>query len=173
MSIIHDIPAEIDTPADDRRRARYMAALALMERLLASSPVMPARIEAQCYAWSPDEVLVRGNVHKDLAAVEAWRAHFGGELTSEIHDLGRVYWLASTVIDGIQVELWTLLDAPAEDGARDAEPAPLPTRERYTDAELELKDRWIAQHGDPADWCEATRLAYANTLANMRAEGTL
>jgi hypothetical protein len=52
-------------------------------------------------------------------------------------------------------------------------PAELPVRERYTDAELELTGRWIAQHGDPADWCDETRRAYANTLASLRAGGQL
>ncbi|MDH6116850.1 hypothetical protein ABH930_000269 [Kitasatospora sp. GAS204A] len=52
-------------------------------------------------------------------------------------------------------------------------PVPLPVRERYTEAELELMAQWVDQHGDPADWCEETRRAYANTLANMRALGTL
>lgn len=54
------------------------------------------------------------------------------------------------------------------------EPEPLPVREKYTDAEMAVFERWQRRHGeDPADWSEQDRLTYANTIANMRAGGQL
>lgn len=51
---------------------------------------------------------------------------------------------------------------------------PLPVRAKYSDAELAVMDRWMRQHGDdPQDWPEEIVLAYANTIANMRAGGAL
>jgi hypothetical protein len=50
---------------------------------------------------------------------------------------------------------------------------PLPKREKHGPAELDVLDAWIEKHGDPAGWPEETRLAYANTIANMRAGGAL
>lgn len=58
--------------------------------------------------------------------------------------------------------------------ARAVERAPLPVREKCTPAELAELDRWMQRHGDdPQDWPEDVVLAYANTIANMRAGGTL
>jgi hypothetical protein len=50
---------------------------------------------------------------------------------------------------------------------------PLPVREKYNDAEQALCARWMDEHGDPADWSPTVRLAYANTIASMRAGGAL
>ena len=32
------------------------------------------------------------------------------------------------------------------------------------DPELEICAQWIAEHGDPCDWCDATKTAYRNTI---------
>jgi len=167
MSIIHDIPAEVTTLAVEREALqldRYQAGLALAAKLMASTPTVPNHITVQCRRWAPSEVTVQAYAHQDLNAVQAWHTHFGGELVAAPNGHNQVRWSASTMIDGIAVELWTLLDA---------EPEPLPVRERYTEAEQQLTDRWVARHGDRANWRAETRLAYANTLANMRAGGAL
>lgn len=49
----------------------------------------------------------------------------------------------------------------------------LPVRQKCTPAELELCACWIDKHGDPAEWSERVRLAYANTVACARAAGEL
>lgn len=99
----------------EQRRTRYGTALILIEHLVETAPVLPIRIAAECPTWAPDKVTVVGNFHKNLGALREWHAHFGGELTSETYKSGQVLWTASTVVDGIPVELWTLLHA--EDGA--------------------------------------------------------
>jgi len=53
------------------------------------------------------------------------------------------------------------------------ETKPLPKREKYTEAELKQLALWMDDHGDPQEWPESVRLAYANTIADMRAGGTL
>lgn len=50
---------------------------------------------------------------------------------------------------------------------------PLPVRSRNSRVEVGLMDSWIKDHGEPADWAPDARLAYANTVANMRAMGAL
>lgn len=54
-----------------------------------------------------------------------------------------------------------------------AKTKPLPKREKYTRVELAVLDAWIKDHGDPSEWSETVRRAYANTIANMRAGGAL
>jgi hypothetical protein len=49
----------------------------------------------------------------------------------------------------------------------------LPVREKDSAAEQALCARWMDEHGDPADWSPTVRLAYANTIANMRAGSQL
>lgn len=50
---------------------------------------------------------------------------------------------------------------------------PLPVRTRCSDAELELCSYWMDDHGDPGEWTQETRLAYAAAVATARAEGRL
>ena len=51
---------------------------------------------------------------------------------------------------------------------------PLPVREKYTEAEQAVTAEWMDRHGDDVqNWPEDIVLAYANTIANMRAAGAL
>lgn len=50
---------------------------------------------------------------------------------------------------------------------------PLPVREKAGPAEQALCARWMDAHGDPADWSDDVRQAYANAIANARAGGAL
>jgi hypothetical protein len=51
---------------------------------------------------------------------------------------------------------------------------PLPVRERYSEAEQAVTAEWMDRHGDDVqNWPEEIVLAYANTIANMRAGGQL
>lgn len=53
-------------------------------------------------------------------------------------------------------------------------PAGLPVREKYTDAEMAVFERWQRRHGDdPADWSDEDRHEYANIIAHMRFQGTI
>lgn len=54
--------------------------------------------------------------------------------------------------------------------AAEETPAGLPIRERYSDAEVALCGRWMDENGDdPAVWPLRVRLAYAMSVANLRA----
>lgn len=50
---------------------------------------------------------------------------------------------------------------------------PLPVRTKCSAAELELCACWIDEHGDPSEWTEDTRLAYAAEIACARVAGVL
>lgn len=153
------------TPADDRRRASYMAALSLTERLIAESPVLPDQLDVKCATWQRDgSAALNCYFHLDLNALTTWHAHCGGALTVQTHADGQIRWATNTVLDGIGVEAWTLLDA---------EPVTvLPVRERHNEAVLDLLDRWSVLHGDPAHWDPDIRHCFAATVANMRSGGT-
>jgi hypothetical protein len=161
MSIIHDIPAEV-IPSDAVRLDRYQRALALSARLLAEAPIVPSRVAVDCGNYEPYPVTVKVYAHMDRAAVEAWHAHFGGDLTNREYSNGQIYWSATVTIDGIAVEVWTLVP-----------PEPKSARDLWAEVEALVLARWRDRHGDPMDWCAETRAAYANTIANMRAGGAL
>jgi hypothetical protein len=52
-------------------------------------------------------------------------------------------------------------------------PQPLPVRVKHSEAELKVLDAWMQDHGDPGEWTEEVRLAYAEKIARMRAGGAL
>jgi hypothetical protein len=100
--------------SNDQRLASYQAAHAVTGRLIWVLSPLPTDITVRVSSWAPTEPAVRAYAHEDVDALHAWQAALGGELTTRQHSDGQVRWTLSAVVDGIPVEAWTLLDAPAE-----------------------------------------------------------
>ncbi|MGE7432785.1 hypothetical protein [Kitasatospora sp. NPDC001175] len=142
---------------------KYRAALNVAEILLPMLNPAPNQITITCRPQTPEKVKIEAFVLRDVEAVTRWHAVVGGELTSEPHGEQSVRWLVRAELAGIPLELWTLVDAPTA--------VPLPVRERHTNAAQAALGEWIDAHGDPGDWSEDVRLAYAAQIAELRADG--
>ncbi|MGK4583457.1 hypothetical protein [Kitasatospora sp. HPMI-4] len=147
------------------QRQQYRTALATAEILLPMLNPAPNSISITCRRWAPEQVEIEAYAHMDVEAVARWHVAVGGELVSEPHAADHVRWTVRAELGGIPLELWTLVDAPPE-------VEPLPMRELHTDAAQAVLGEWIDAHGDPGDWTEDIRLAYAAQIADLRAGAT-
>ncbi len=101
---------------DDPRRGPFQAAHDVTGHLISVLTPLPTLFETRCPDDGPVSS-VRAYAHKDRAALHAWQGIIGGELARTVRKSGQIYWSLTTIVDGIRVELWTLLDAPVADGA--------------------------------------------------------
>ncbi|MEV7712323.1 hypothetical protein [Streptomyces sp. NPDC088270] len=97
------------------RRDAYMAALSASEQMMSASPVLPASAVIEMAEWS-DGPLIRWTFHQDAASVRKFAAHFAVPVTEGPNGDGSVYTYVSAtgVVDGIQFEAYTLIDAASE-----------------------------------------------------------
>ncbi len=98
----------------DPRQIQYLAAIAAASTLVVRLDPAPTDLDIACRPWSPTEVTITLNAHVDLAAIRAWAAELGAEVTSKSHGNGNICWSLSTTVAGIAVEAYTLL-SPDED----------------------------------------------------------
>lgn len=124
MSILTS-EAEASTPAADAARTprwsdardQMIHACALQEHIIATAPVLPTDISVHIrtdlrdgYAFVTDEIDVRVYLHRNLAAIELYRAEFGGEVSELVHKTGSVCTTLRGSMFGCRFEVWTLVD---------------------------------------------------------------
>ncbi|MFD5903620.1 hypothetical protein ACFWHG_19275 [Streptomyces microflavus] len=95
------------------RRDGYLAALSAAEHILSTTPVLPTDVDVRLAPWDAGPHLVI-NFHKDPAAVHAFAAHFGTEVSEVPHSEGSVRIETTGITEtGVRFEAYTLIDAPA------------------------------------------------------------
>lgn len=97
------------------RRDGYMAALAVTEQMLATTPVLPTHTDVALAPWN-DGPLVRWMFHDDALAVAAFAEHFGVPVTERPHSAeGTTTYVSATgTVDDVKFEGYALVNAEAE-----------------------------------------------------------
>ncbi|WP_069737446.1 hypothetical protein [Streptomyces sp. EN27] len=95
------------------RRDGYLDALSAAEHMLSTTPALPTHVDVRLAPWDDGPTLVF-SFHKEPAAVHAFAAHFGTQVTEHPHlkDDVRVE-TGGTTESGIRFEAYTLVDGPA------------------------------------------------------------
>ncbi|MFE3169287.1 hypothetical protein [Streptomyces sp. NPDC059224] len=107
--------------SDVQRKKSLMAAHSVALHVQVVSPVPPTTVTVTCYSFSPRKSHVDVSFHMDLDGVEQLAKVLGVETTTRPHSETdpQMYTVANAVVAGIPVKIWTLLDAPKEDGEPD------------------------------------------------------
>ncbi|WP_158819053.1 MULTISPECIES: hypothetical protein [Streptomyces] len=95
-----------------------MAAMAVAESIIETSPVLPVTIAVTCLDPANPRVSVQ---HESAAGVEAWAHALGVRAVTAPFQPGdpRPFVSITTVIDEVPAQAWALLDAPADAGVTD------------------------------------------------------
>ncbi len=137
------------------------------------------RVEADWYFDDPQHADCEAESASEQAMADAdFIAHSRQDVPDLISEVG---FLAAALADerGVvaeQRETIAALRAALELSAgkvRDAQRQAAAVREQCGPAQAAVCARWVDEHGDPADWPERVRAAYANTIASMRAGSQL
>lgn len=103
-------------PANDPTRAAAFKAAAAAEHILSLAP-MPDDFTVRCgRIWPAARVEFMLHRDRELARFAAYRELLGGAVTQHVHADGAVRHELMSSVYGVEVLVWTLLDA--EDGAQ-------------------------------------------------------
>ncbi|MEU4205624.1 hypothetical protein AB0F64_37630 [Streptomyces sp. NPDC026294] len=107
---------QITSPPDaaEVQRRGHMAALAVTERVIGLSPIVPTTVTVECAPYAPEEPGVEAHFHRSAEGVEALAQALG--VTAKTTPFGpddrRPYVEMHSVVAGVPVRAWTLLDIP-------------------------------------------------------------
>ncbi|MEU7156016.1 hypothetical protein AB0A98_06165 [Streptomyces chrestomyceticus] len=106
-------------PDAETQRRRHLAAMAVAESIIKTSPILPVTIAVTCLDLVNPRVSVQ---HESVAGVEAWAHALGVRAVTVPFQPGdpRPFVSITTVIDEVPAQAWALLDAAAVSG-----PAPV------------------------------------------------
>ncbi|OKI04960.1 hypothetical protein A6A06_09725 [Streptomyces sp. CB02923] len=108
---------QITSPPDaaEVQRRGYTAALAVVEQILALSPIVPTTVTVQCAHYAPEEPSVEVYFHQSADGVEALAQTLGATVTTTPFRPRdpRPYVEMNAVVAGLPVRAWALLDIPA------------------------------------------------------------
>ncbi|GCD38032.1 hypothetical protein OEIGOIKO_05842 [Streptomyces chrestomyceticus JCM 4735] len=107
--------APVETDAADAQRRGHLAALAVAEQIIWTSPVLPSGFAVTCYSFAPTPE-VEFRFSRSAAGVEALARICGVAVSAGPHgdDDPRTYVSMTAVVDEVSVKAWTLLDAPSD-----------------------------------------------------------
>ncbi|GCD46157.1 hypothetical protein [Streptomyces paromomycinus] len=108
---------QITSPPDaaEAQRRGYTAALAVVEQIISTCPIVPPSVSVTCYDFAPEKPRVE--VHFTSAAgMEALAPLLDATITTEPFgpDDPRPYMMMHGELAGVPVRASALLDAPAE-----------------------------------------------------------
>ncbi|MFC8859292.1 hypothetical protein [[Kitasatospora] papulosa] len=97
------------------RRDGYMAALAVTEQMMSTTPVLPNFTRIGLAPWA-DGPLLTWSFHRDALAVAAFAEHFGVPVTERPHDDegATTYVSATGAVDCVQFEAYALVNTAPE-----------------------------------------------------------
>lgn len=100
--------------SDAQRRRSLLAAHSVALHVQVVAPVPPTSVMVTCHTLSPDKPSVDVNFHKNPDGVEQLAAALGVEATTQPHSATnpQMYTVATAEVAGIEVQIWTLMDAP-------------------------------------------------------------
>ncbi|MEV5598415.1 hypothetical protein [Streptomyces sp. NPDC052496] len=102
--------------AAEAQRRGYTAALAVIEQVVTLCPIVPTTVTAECAHYAPEEPGVEMHFHRSAEGVRALAQALGAAATTAPFgpDDPRPYVEMTTVVAGVPVRAWALLDAPAD-----------------------------------------------------------
>ncbi|MGW3570179.1 hypothetical protein ACWDSL_41015 [Streptomyces sp. NPDC000941] len=110
-----------DSPptSEETQRHRHMAALAVAQRIVTISPIVPSDVRASCFAFDVDRPSVDVYFHDSPEGVQALAEVLGGTATTRPfrEDDPRPYTSAQLVVSGVPVKAWALMDDVAAQDA--------------------------------------------------------
>lgn len=141
---------------------------AALHVLLAQHP----ELAATPIRWEigPDGTLTASPPHSAAGGIDAIRA-LAAAVGAEVRERN-IRPGSPDAIRWVHIDYGTTF-AGAELRGGAYEPMPLPVREVHTAAEAELGEAWVDRYGPRAAWPQDVRLAYAATVAQLRAGGAL
>ncbi|MFI1889880.1 hypothetical protein [Streptomyces jumonjinensis] len=83
-----------------------MAALAVAEHIISTSPVIPAEIEARCRPWAVSQLTIVLHFFDSPEAVRAFAAAFGLAVADRVAGDGVSEVQAEGVVNGCEVQAW-------------------------------------------------------------------
>ncbi|PNG19732.1 hypothetical protein [Streptomyces cahuitamycinicus] len=100
--------------SDTQRRQSLLAAHSAALYVQVVSPVPPSTVTVACHTFAPGEPSVDVNFHMDRDGVQQLAEALGVETTTRPHSKTdpQMYTVATAVVAGIPVKIWTLEDAP-------------------------------------------------------------
>lgn len=104
---------------DETQRRGHMAALAVAERIVAVSPIVPTGVTIKCSEVTPDRPSVEVHFYRSPEAVQALAEVLGATATTRPHQATdpRPFTSAELMVSGVPVLAWSLA---APEAAQDA-----------------------------------------------------